>query len=50
VRELSETADSATISELTDFVVKPYVCYPKAVDLNVDAVPEGCGAGGLVEG
>jgi len=41
VRELSETADSATISELTDFVVKPYVCYPKAVDLNVDAVPEG---------
>lgn len=41
VRELSEVSDTAAISELTNFVVKPYVCYPKAVDINVDAVPEG---------
>lgn len=41
VRELSEMADTAAISELTHFVVKPYVCYPKAVDINIDTVPEG---------
>ncbi len=41
VRELSEMADTAAISELTHFVVKPYVCYPKSVDVNVDTVPEG---------
>lgn len=41
VRELSEMADTAAISELTTFVVKPYVCYPKPVDIDVDAVPEG---------
>jgi len=41
VRELSEMADTAAISELTNFVVKPYVCYPKPVDIDVDAVPEG---------
>ena len=41
VRELSEMADTAAISELTSFVVKPYVCYPKPVDIDVDAVPEG---------
>jgi hypothetical protein len=41
VRELSEMADTAAISELTSFVVKPYVCYPKPVGIDVDAVPEG---------
>ena len=41
VRELSEMADTAAISELTSFVVKPYVCYPKPVPIDVDAVPEG---------
>jgi HD superfamily phosphohydrolase len=41
VRELSEMADTAAISALTNFVVKPYVCYPKPVDIDVDAVPEG---------
>jgi len=41
VRELSEMADTAAITALTDFVVKPYVCYPKPVDIDVDAVPEG---------
>ena len=41
VRELSEMADTAAISELTNFVVKPYVCYPKPVSIDVDAVPEG---------
>ncbi len=33
VRELSETADTAAVAELTQFVVKPYVCAPKAVDI-----------------
>ena len=33
VRELSETTDTAAIEALTRFVVKPYVCYPKEVDL-----------------
>lgn len=41
VRELSEMADTAAISELTTFVVKPYVCYPKSVGIDVDAVPKG---------
>ena len=41
VRELSEMADTAAITALTDFVVKPYVCYPKPVKIDVDAVPEG---------
>jgi hypothetical protein len=41
VRELSEMADTAAISELTHFVEKPYVCYPKPVDIDVDAVPAG---------
>jgi len=41
VRELSEMADTAAISELTSFVVKPYVCAPKPVAIDVDAVPEG---------
>jgi hypothetical protein len=34
-------ADTAAISELTEFVVKPYVCYPKPVPIDVDAVPTG---------
>lgn len=33
VRELSEMADIATVSALTHFVEKPYVCAPKEVDL-----------------
>jgi len=41
VRELSETTDSPAVAGLTGFVVKPYVCYPKPVDIDVDAVPEG---------
>ncbi|MFB6274382.1 MAG: HD domain-containing protein [Salinibacter sp.] len=39
-RELSEMADTASISELTGFVEKPYVCYPKPVDIDVSAVTE----------
>ena len=38
-QELSEMADTAAISELTQFVVKPYVCYPKPVNIDIDAVP-----------
>ena len=34
VRELSETTDTAAVSALTRFVVKPYVWYPKEVRLN----------------
>ena len=33
VRELSETTDTAAIAALTPPVVKPYVCYPKEVEL-----------------
>ena len=40
VRELSEMADTTTVSELTTFVEKPYVCYPKPVDLDLSAVSE----------
>jgi HD superfamily phosphohydrolase len=40
VRELSEVADTATISDLTGFVEKPYVCYPKPVDIDVATVPD----------
>jgi HD superfamily phosphohydrolase len=40
VRELSEMSDTSTISELTGFVEKPYVCYPKPVDLDVAAVSD----------
>ncbi len=39
VRELSEMADMATISALTHFVEKPYICVPKEVDLE-SALPE----------
>ena len=34
VRELSEMTDTAAIEALTRFVVKPYVCYPKEVNLD----------------
>jgi len=40
VRELSEVADTATISELTGFVEKPYVCYPKPVALDLSGVSQ----------
>jgi hypothetical protein len=33
-------ADTTTISELTGFVEKPYVCYPKPVDLDLSVVTE----------
>ena len=38
VQELSEMADTATISDLTEFVEKPYICFPKPVDLDAPAV------------
>ena len=38
VRELSELSDTSAAG-LTRFVVKPYVCYPKAVTLNPAAAP-----------
>jgi len=34
VRELSEITDTAAVEALTRFVVKPYVCYPKEVNLD----------------
>ncbi len=40
-RELSEMADTTTISDLTGFVEKPYVCFPKPVDLELGAISEG---------
>jgi len=33
VRELSRTTDTAAVTALTRFEEKPYVCYPKAVEL-----------------
>lgn len=39
VQELSEMTDTSMVSELTDFVVKPYVCYPKPVAIDLNAVP-----------
>ncbi len=35
VRELSEMADAAAVAEMTQSVDKPYVCYPKAVELEL---------------
>lgn len=35
VRELSETVDAAAVSALSRSVVKPFVCYPKEVDLKL---------------
>ncbi len=36
VHELSESVDAAAVSALSRSVVKPYVCYPKEVDLGLD--------------
>lgn len=36
VRELSEVADTAALTALSERVVKPYLCYPKEVDLNLE--------------
>lgn len=36
VRELSEVADTAALTALSERVVKPYLCYPKEVDLRLD--------------
>lgn len=36
-RELSETTDTSAVAKLTQFVVKPYVCFPKPVDLTINA-------------
>lgn len=41
VRELSEMADTAAVAEMTQFVVKPYVCSPKPVALDTEAVTAG---------
>ena len=38
VRELSDMADTAAVAELTGSVVKPYVCYPKQVDLDLQPI------------
>jgi HD superfamily phosphohydrolase len=35
VRELSEVADTAALTALSERVVKPYLCYPKEVDLDL---------------
>ncbi len=34
VRELSQTAEATTVSSLGEVVVKPFVCYPKEVELD----------------
>lgn len=39
VRELSEMADIATISALTHFVEKPYICTPKEISLEAILAP-----------
>jgi HD superfamily phosphohydrolase len=39
VRELSEMADTAALTALSERVVKPYVCYPKEVDLDLSPAP-----------
>lgn len=38
--ELTERTDSPALSSLSGSVVKPYVCYPKPVDLPLDAVTD----------
>ena len=37
MRELSETTDTSAVAELSRFVVKPYVCYPKPAPITIDA-------------
>ena len=39
VRELSERADTSALTALSERVVKPYVCYPKEVELDLPAAP-----------
>ena len=41
IRELSETADAAAVSALSRSVVKPFVCYPKGVELELEAAEQG---------
>ncbi len=41
IRELSETADAAAVSALSRSVVKPFVCYPKEVDLEMETTELG---------
>lgn len=41
IRELSETADADAVSALSRSVVKPYVCYPKEVELELEAAEQG---------
>lgn len=40
VSELSETADTSAVVALTRFVVKPYLCYPKEVDIEKELEQE----------
>lgn len=37
VRELSEMADTAALTALSERVVKPYLCHPKEVDLDLSS-------------
>jgi HD superfamily phosphohydrolase len=39
MHELTEMADSTSLAGLEGPIIKPYVCYPKPVDLPLDAVP-----------
>ena len=41
VRELSEVADTAALTALSERVTKPYLCYPKAVNLDLSMAPAG---------
>jgi len=41
VQELSEMTDTSTVAEMTQFVVKPYVCFPKAVGLEPETAVAG---------
>ena len=41
VRELSEMADTAALTALSERVTKPYLCYPKEVELNRVPAPAG---------
>ncbi len=37
VRELSQTVEATTVASLGEVVVKPFVCYPKEVELEMEA-------------
>ncbi len=41
LHELSQTTDTATVDALRRFEVKPYICYPKEVSLNLQSVRAG---------